>query len=321
MPDELDEPSATCEPRHCKPRESRVTNYLDALVQPRTRAEFMAAYAVNQPFVVHGLTDSIAALTALPFLVSLDALLNAWPFPVAVHLPDVADEASSIDASTLDARKLFANGMGLLFNEAHLIAPELQRWLGALRHELQLSALTQSRCLVYATPQGKGTAPHFDQNINFVLQLHGRKQWQLAANHHVNSPLTRHTMGQVVDPELQTYATLPMPSQMPADCQTIMLEPGSLLFVPRGTWHATHGFSDALSLNFTYSSPSWLDVFTAALRSRLAMSSGWRETATPMDAATFEQLLLELAEDAPHWDANEILAVTESADAEDADAE
>jgi 50S ribosomal protein L16 3-hydroxylase len=294
-----------------------VTAYLDALVQPRTREEFMAAYAANQPFVVHGLTDSIAALTTLPFLASLDALLNAWPFPVAAHLPDVADEASSIDASTLDARKLFDNGMGLLFNEAHLIAPELQRWLGGLRHELQLSALTQSRCLVYATPRGKGTAPHFDQNINFVLQLHGRKQWQLATNHHVDSPLTRHTMGQVVDAELQSYATLPMPSQMPQDCQTIVLEPGSLLFVPRGTWHATHGFSDALSLNFTYSSPSWLDIFTTALRGRLAMSSVWRETATPMNAETFEQLLLELAHDAPHWDASEILAATESADADE----
>lgn len=296
------------------PAVSRVTPYLNALVQPRTRAEFMVAYAANQPFVVHGLTDSIAPLTTLPFLASLDALLKAWPFAVAAHLPDVADEASSIDASTLDARKLFANGMGLLFNEAHLIAAELQRWLGALRHELQLSALTQSRCLVYATPQGKGTAPHFDQNMNFVLQLHGRKQWQLAPNHHVESPLTRHTMGQVVDAELQTYATLPMPHHLPADCQTIVLEPGSFLFVPRGTWHATHGFSDALSLNFTYSSPSWLDIFTTALRSRLAMSSVWRETATPMNAETFEQLLLELADEAPHWDANEILAVTESAD-------
>ncbi len=295
---------------------SRVSSYLDALVQPRTRAEFMAAYAANQPFVVHGLTDSIAPLTSLPFLASLDALLNSWPFVVAAHLPDVADEASSIDASTVDARKLFDNGMGLLFNEAHLIAPELQRWLAALRHELQLSALTQSRCLVYATPAGKGTAPHFDQNINLVLQLHGRKQWQLAANQHVESPLTRHTMGQPVDAEMQTYAELPLPTQMPKDCQTIVLEPGSLLFVPRGTWHATHGFSDALSLNFTYSSPSWLDLFTTALRSRLASSSIWRATATPHNAETFEQLLLELAHDAQHWDASEILAVTESADEE-----
>jgi 50S ribosomal protein L16 3-hydroxylase len=294
---------------------TRVTCYLDALFQPRSRAEFTVAYAANHPFVVHGLTDSITALTALPLLASLDALLNAWPFPVAAHLPNVADEASSIEASVVDARKLFDNGMGLLFNEAHLIAPELQRWLHGLRQELQLSALTQSRCLVYATPKGKGTAGHFDQNINFVLQLHGRKQWQLAANSHVESPLTRHTMGQLVDAELQTYAALPMPNKMPDDCQTIVLEPGSLLFVPRGMWHATHGFSDALSLNFTYSSPSWLDIFTTALRGRLAMSSVWRETATPMNAEMFQQLLLELAHDAPHWDADEILAVTESADA------
>ena len=284
---------------------------LAALIHPRSTSEFFASSAADEPFVVHGLKDSVAALTRLPFLASLDALLGSWPNPVQVHLPDVADEASAIDASPGDARKLFANGMGLLFNDAHTISPELTTWLAAICADLGLSALTQGRCLVYATPAGTGTGAHFDQNINFVLQLHGTKQWRLAPNHHVENPMTRHTIGLPVDPELQTYARSPMPERMPADSRSIVLEPGSLLFVPRGVWHSTHASSDALSLNFTYSAPTWIDLLMAALRSRLAQASEWRETAIPASAHELDALLRELADDVPHWSASDILAATE----------
>jgi len=284
---------------------------LAALLHPRTLAELLASQAADQPFVVHGLT-SVRALTELPFLRSLDAMLASWPNPVQVHLPDVADEASAIEASPKDARKLFASGMSLLFNDVHAGSPLLTRWLAAIRGDLGLSALTHGRCLVYATPAGKGTAPHFDQNLNFVLQLHGTKHWSLARNDHVEAPLTRHTIGQPLDPELQTYARTPMPERMPEPHQQITLTPGSLLFVPRGTWHATHADSDALSLNFTYTAPTWLDLLLAALRSRLALAPEWRATATAATARDFVGLLQDLAEDAPHWNAAEILAATES---------
>ncbi len=283
---------------------------LAALLHPRSCAELFASHAADEPFVAHGL-PAAQQFIDLPQLGSLDALLNAWPNPVQVHLPDVADEASAIDASPSDARKLFATGMGLLFNDIHAISPPLTRWLTAIRDDLGLSALTQGRCLVYATPAGKGTAPHFDQNANFVLQLHGTKTWRLAHNHHVDRPMTRHTMGLPVDPELQTYARTPMPEHMPADARSIVLEPGSLLYVPRGTWHATTAASDALSLNFTYTAPTWIDLLMAALRSRLALSREWRATATAQTAEDFDALLRELADDVPHWSADDILAATE----------
>ena len=288
-----------------------MTPGLAALLHPRSDAEFFASLAADEPLVVHGLQASVEALTELPFLRSLDAMLGSWPNSVQVHLPDVADEASAIEATPGDARKLFANGMGLLFNDVHAVSSVLSEWLAAIRGDLGLSALTQGRCLVYATPAGKGTAPHFDQNINFVLQLHGTKTWRLAGNDHVDRPMTRHTVGQPLDPEIETYAHAPMPDDMPANARSIVLRPGSLLFVPRGVWHATSAASDAMSLNFTYTAPTWIDLLMAALRSRLALASEWRETAFPAAAEQFDALLRELAEDAPHWRAADILAATE----------
>lgn len=286
---------------------------LAALLHPRTLPELLASLAADQPFVVHGTSrPAVRALLELPFLASLEAMLTGWPGPVQVHLPDVADEASAIDVPTKDARKLYACGMSLLFNDVHAGEPLLTDWLAAIRGDLGLSALTQGRCLVYATPAGKGTAPHFDQNLNFVLQLHGTKHWTLAQNHHVKAPLTRHTIGQPLDPELATYARTPLPEHMPEHHQQITLTPGSLLVVPRGTWHATHADSDALSLNFTFTAPTWLDLLLAALRSRLALDPAWRATATAASAQDFAALLHDLADDVPHWNAAEILAATES---------
>ena len=284
---------------------------LAALTHPDATDELAACFARNEPLVVHGLRDSIAELTALPLVASLDALLQCWPDVVQAHLPDVRDESHAVSVSPQDARKLFANGMGLLFDDVARYAPTLVPWLDAIRSDLGLSALTQQRCLVYATPAAKGTAWHFDQNVNFVLQVHGTKTWSLAPNAHVERPMTRHTVGQLVDAELHSYARMPMLDGVPADVREIVLEPGSVLFVPRGVWHATRATTDALSLNFTFTAPTWIDLLTAALRGRLALSREWRETAAPASAATFEALLRELADDAAHWNATDILAVTE----------
>jgi 50S ribosomal protein L16 3-hydroxylase len=181
--------------------------------------------------------------------------------------------------------------------------------------------MTYARCMLYATPDGKGTAAHFDQNVNFVLQLHGTKKWWIAPNAHVENPTQRHTMKLDVDPEIAAYANLPFPDEMPADSQEIVLKPGSLLFVPRGFWHKTEARGEALALNFTFSQPTWVDLFTAALRSRLNMSPYWRELAdgvssTDPDRREFAQqklevLLMQLQEDLPHWQASDIIGATE----------
>lgn len=293
---------------------------LAALVHPRSIAEFFEAYANHEPFVVQGNHEHTAPLLSLSLLGSLDALLRSWPASIQAHLPDVRDESSSIETTAKDARKLFDNGIGLLFNDAHLIAPLLSEWLEHLRRDLGLPALTIGRCLIYATPDGGGTAPHFDQNINFVFQVHGTKRWTLAPNRHVAHPLCRHTIGQPTEPELATYMESPMPTSMPDDARAIELKPGSLLFVPRGYWHETVAEGEALALNFTLTAPTWLDLFTAALRGRLALSPAWRETADGVSdparraaaARRLDDLLSGLIDDLPNWRAPDILDATES---------
>lgn len=290
-----------------------------ALIHPYTLTEFLTLYSKGEPFVIDHTDLPIDALRNLPFLNSLDNLLKSWPHTIQAHLLDARDEISSIDTTTKDAQKLFDNGMGLLFNDAHTISPLLSEWVDKIKLELGLSMMTYGRCLIYATPDGKGTAPHFDQNINFVLQIRGTKIWTMAKNEFVENPLTRHTIGQMPDPELMSYLHEPMPEEMPKTARSYELKAGSLLFVPRGYWHATEAEGDALALNFTFTAPTWLDLFTAALRGRLAQSPEWRATADGVNSperrkeaeAQFNHLLQDLVKDLPYWNAHDILEATD----------
>lgn len=295
---------------------------LAALISPMRPEEFLESSWPHEPFVIHGLNQTIRELRALPFLESLEALLGTWRGTVQAHLPDVSDESSSVSATPHDSRKLFANKMGLLFNNAHEMSPVLTGWLNSLKDDLGLPNSTHARCMIYATPDGKGTAAHFDQNVNFVLQLHGIKRWWLAPNQNVLNPTQRHTIGQPLDPELASYISDEMPTSLPAHGRReFVLEPGSMLFVPRGYWHSTEARGEALALNFTFCQPTWVDLFTLALRSRLQLSPEWRELADGVRARNPERralaelkldsLLTELVHDLPHWQAADILGATE----------
>ncbi len=281
-------------------------NGLAALINSQQMNDF------NKPFVIHHGPDELKVLRELPFLKSLDAILESWTELVQVHLPDLRDEASAIDVTASEANKYFEEGMGLLFNDVNRIFPVLQEWVDQIKTDLGISKQSYGRSLVYVTPDGKGTAPHFDQNINFVLQIHGTKRWTLANNNSVMNPMDRHTMGLPVDPEMMSYLEEPMAEIMPKETVSFELKPGSLLYVPRGVWHSTEAEGHALSLNFTFTAPAWMDLLLGALRSRLVLSPEWRESALVADELKFKTLLESLIQDLPHWNARDILEATES---------
>lgn len=306
-----------------KKNEFNSTSSLAALTEDSQQSKniFITDYWPNEPFVIHGLTESIAELTEIPFLKSLSHLLNFWSDQISVHLPDASDESSAIQTNSENAAKLFNNKMALLFNHVHKKSPILNQWLLNLKKDLGLPESTISRCMVYATPDKKGTAAHFDQNINFVLQLHGTKTWWIAENEHVENPTERFTIGQPMGSELASYVEIDMPKVMPLNKKEIILKPGSMLFVPRGYWHMTQASGDALALNFTFSQPTWADLLTAALHSRLNLSPDWRDLADGVNSvdadrkqlavSKFDLLLQDLILDLPNWQAADILKSTE----------
>jgi 50S ribosomal protein L16 3-hydroxylase len=254
---------------------------LEQLFAPHAAADFLTQHWPARPLVSHGQLSRLGELAQLPALQSLEALLHAYRSPVMVALPDRRDEHSVIRVEAQAALALYQSGMALILDSAERHLPLLEQWLHTLALELGLARNAVARTILYASPPGGGNSPHFDANANIVVQLRGTKRWTLAPNLHVPCPTDRWAMNMgPPSPELAGYLEAPLPEQLPEEgAEVVALEPGSVLFVPRGYWHATEASEDTLALNFTYSQPTWADVVCAALRQQLHRDVQWRELA------------------------------------------
>ena len=243
--------------------------------------DLLAGYWPTRPLASHGPLERLGELAQLPELQDLELLLRAYRAPVMVALPERRDEHSVIRVDAEAALALYRSGMALILDHAERHLPRLEEYLHRIAFELGLARNAVARTILYASPPGGGNSPHFDANANIVVQLRGTKRWTLAPHTQVPLPTDRWAMNMgPPSPELAGYLDAPLPEQLPQEgAEVIALEPGSVLFVPRGTWHATEASEDTLALNFTYSQPTWADVVSAALRQQLLKDVQWRELA------------------------------------------
>src|SRR5262249_32258867 len=116
---------------------------------------------------------------------------------------------------------------------------------------------------------------HFDHEYNFNLQVTGRKQWRTAPNDLVTNPVNGYRVkggGTFVNDVGRE-----LPFEMPADATSWLAEPGDVVYVPRGTWHATCTTEATFAMAFVIYPKTWADYLVAALRDRLHADARWRE--------------------------------------------
>lgn len=263
------------------------TSYLDQLFPKIGAAKFLDRYWPGRLYVEHGPLSRIAWLAGIYDLSSLDALFD-WAHSTTdkrfqADLPTHRDEVQHLDElDAKNAEALYRAGMTLRFNIDSM--REVADYIAGMKRELGLPPMATSRNITYLSPKGEATSCHFDANANIVIQLIGSKRWTVAPNEHIEAPTDRYTAshGQLT-PSLSDHVS-ELPRKMPAGAKTIVLRPGSVLFVPRGVWHETHAASPSLSLNFTTTEPTWAMLVTTALHHRLLRDPAWRELADGVSA-------------------------------------
>ncbi|XP_022096693.1 ribosomal oxygenase 1-like [Acanthaster planci] len=120
---------------------------------------------------------------------------------------------------------------------------------------------------IYLTPAGsQGFAPHYDDIEAFVLQLEGKKYWRLYSPKNSQEVLPRFSSANFTQEEIgePIFDTV--------------LEPGDLLYFPRGTIHQASTPEDSHSLHITLSTcqcNTWGDLLEKLLPQTLqtAMSA------------------------------------------------
>lgn len=295
--------------------------YIRDVLDEKQYQDFLICFKENRPYFVEELNSGIPTFPNIENFKDLEALERNWKSPVDIHDKSVKDETKTTTTTTKVAFEEFSKGCGLLFNDINNNFLELNEIIENVKSELGLPQVSYGRNLLYATPGGGGSATHFDQNFNLVFQLTGTKQWNLTENTSVVDPLTRHALGQEMDPELESYIE-EVPSSIDKFDHTYELTAGSFLFVPVGCWHNTQASKDSLAMNFTFSTPSWAEMLLTALRARLVSSPNWRKRVSglnlkqdvPYSIEEFQKLINSLSEDISNWDAGMILSMLEGRD-------
>lgn len=274
---------------------------LTAMMAPCSAEEFLSAYWPARPFVAHGPLARLPAIFRDPALASATELAHRYASGRLRFTHGGSERMLQI--ADADPPSLLDMGLTVQFLDAGNALPETPAFLAGLRSELGLhdGALSLS---AFAAPPDKGLAVHFDTCDLISVQLAGSKRFYYAPVTEIPAPTGEQYAPDAQAPqELYPQACRGFPNPAKAQFACALLEPGSVLFLPRGTWHYTEAGGNSLSISIGIDPPPALNCLLDQLRLMLLQDERWRRPLVgglgdhPRDAAVraeTERLLASL---------------------------
>lgn len=166
----------------------------------------------------------------------------------------------------LRIRDLQRSGATMILNQLNRYCPAL----GAFCRALEAVFTCRVQTNVYLTPPGaQGFPAHYDSHDVFVIQVEGAKAWSLyAAPVHLAYRGESFEAGEVERGE---------------PTQTLTLNPGDALYVPRGRMHDAIGGEEGTSLHVTVGliAKTWSDLMLEAVGRVAVEDEGFRHSLPP----------------------------------------
>ncbi|MEW6330008.1 MAG: cupin domain-containing protein [Pseudomonadota bacterium] len=264
------------------------TPVLAALLSPDAAEEFLSHYWPKRPFTAQ--TDPARWPAALrgEELASVQNLAKRYRGSLRFTHGRKSDQMIQIDR--VDPAILFEMGLTLNFEDIGPYVPGAPEFLRGLESELGLNegSLVMS---AFASPHQDGLGCHYDAQDVISVQLLGTKRFHYAPVREVVVPYgTQYIPGGKPYDELYAQAQNGFPDNKDVKFETAEMKPGTVLFLPRGTWHYTEASEPSLSLSLTISPPTLLDCAMEQIRWLLLQDSAWRE---PLYGATANGALNE----------------------------
>jgi 50S ribosomal protein L16 3-hydroxylase len=264
---------------------------LEALLAPESTWRFFEEAWPDEPFLVRGPLSRLHGLADVKELASAAALSQVECRALLAQSQKLQDRFGNVAIAPALAQAMVEAGFTLYFNEPRFPSRSLWRWVHALEKDLSLRPGT-IRPSAFFSSKGKGARMHFDNTESLVVQVRGRKVWRIARNDAVPYPPVNYLEGDPLPPELAALVKKPM--KAPTKVKRVVLEPGSVLFLPRGWWHATETLEDSLHLDLLMAVPTWADVLRDEVEQVLARAPHWRTPATaPQFRGVMQEQLLE----------------------------
>lgn len=270
---------------------------LAALLGSFPVARFFERHWPDTLLVQHGDPRRLAGLIDAPEFASIDALTSLPAREWLAQSARFPNGFGNVAVSGEAAAAFFFVGFTIYGVEPPLESPGARRWIAALERDLRLTP-GLIRTSVFLSKPGPGARMHFDSQESFVVQLKGRKRWTVAHNRDVRHAAENYIAGDKVPSSLDAQLEAPgrpLATTMPDDAVTVTLEPGSIMYVPRGAWHATETLEESWHLDLMLPLPTWGDHLQGLLATHFHDRAGWREPA--LDEARLADRLRALIND------------------------
>ena len=247
---------------------------LAALMTPGSVAEFLDEYWPRRAFAKHGPRERLPAMM-------LDKLLSS-PIDLAQGYSGRLRFTGGgcermVQVEDVSAATLQDMGLTLQFVDIGRCVPGAPMFTRQLEAELGLHEGAVS-ISAFNAPREGGLRCHYDAQDLISVQLHGTKEFHFAPMREIRNPFGWQFTPRGPDyDDLYPQAVDGFPDPSRASFETATMHPGSVLFLPRGTWHFTSASNDSLSLSIMVDPAPALQCLLDQLRCLLLQDGAWRE--------------------------------------------
>jgi Cupin superfamily protein len=250
-----------------------VIRHLERLLSPRLVEDFRRGVVPDKAAATHDTLERLPEVLRQPQLASFAALSRAYRGPVAfgrgLRFPQVFDAG----ANAANLRQL---GLTVYLRDIAPYAAGGHTFLRELETELGI-AQGSARLTAFSSPHDDGVACHYDAEEVISVQMEGSKTFYVAPMAEIPQPYGSQfgpRMAASEDMYAQTREAFPDASRATFDA--IRMTPGSVLFLPRGTWHRTEATEDSYSISIVLRPPTLLETLQQQLQGLLLQESAWR---------------------------------------------
>lgn len=189
------------------------------------------------------------------------------------------------EAQLSQVSELLSAGATICITNIHMADPDLARWAEAIRGQLNFAGTVGVNC--YVSPDGSGLPMHYDKRFATTLQISGKKRWRYSTEPAKPWPDNNavYKEGRVEPTGIDAGKH---PDEM--DFREIELNPGDLLCLPAGAWHAARGLGHSLALNLYFAPRNLFDQLLPVLTEFAASHGNWRGGPPPTIENTHGQM-------------------------------
>ena len=232
-------------------------------------------YWPDKCFSAHGPLNRLPALFSEKILSSIPALTEAYQGHLFEF--DPGTQGKNMYRVTEDTPKDMLNrGVTAFLSDVSPLLSNAKVFINDLEQELQIKS-GSTTLSAFISAAGSGAPTHYDANEVISIQLVGNKKFYISPLQQIRYPYSRqYHEGGLPFTTLYPQISQGYPSCVNQSFEQTDMQPGSVLFMPRGTWHFTEAEQDSMAMSIVLNPPTQVDFFLSQLKITLLQSSAWR---------------------------------------------